>query len=304
MKIFNRGNEKPAAAGPAAVVAAAPPPEAPQPEAAPAGPDITQILDANVKEMSEKLARLTSSLENAQADRQSFESKLELMEERMRKLSSLTEMISAQYNPFVGDAPTEREPMPAPDVGLAAPMPTMPPIALPEEAPALELPAAGFDDAAAPALSFDLAPAPEAPAVEMAPEALDDAWLTPPADEEIHEAPAFPEDANGTHIWSIPSNFETSMLLLGWADMLLKSAGSRENVVSLISYYHNIGWIGDPARDQLLAYVDGLREPRSRDASEPPAEIHDGEWRLAMDIHERSLLFVEKLKAASARRRK
>ena len=83
------------------------------------------------------------------------------------------------------------------------------------------------------------------------------------------------------------------MLLLGWSDMLLKSAGSRESLLDLVNYYHNIGWIGDPARDQLLAYADGLT---------PPEAAAPTDWRADVEVHEKSLLFVEKLRAVANRR--
>ena len=116
-------------------------------------------------------------------------------------------------------------------------------------------------------------------------------------------APAQPMDAapapesaepGGVHLWAARPSFESSMLLLGWADMLLKSAGSREAVTTLAHYYHNIGWIGDPARDQLLAYADGI--------SAPPAQTGQQEWRASFEVHEKSLLYVEKLKSLVARR--
>lgn len=318
MKIFNRGNDAakpPSPSGPAAAVAtvaphpqAAPPAPAPQAHApapapapaAPAAPDITAILDANVKEMSEKISRLTSSLEGAQKDRQGFEAKIEQMEERMRKLSSLTEMISAQYNPFVGDAPAEREPLPAPEVGLAQPvaMPPLPVAAPPAAAPApLEAPPFALSPSLASALSIDAPPSPyeDAPMMEPEPMPAPPAPVAAPPAQAAPPQPPQPDTPNGVHLWAAAPSFESSMLMLGWADMLLKATGSREAVVSLASYYHNVGWIGDPARDQLLAYADGLAAPHA-------GAEGLGDWRAGADVHERSLLFVEKLKSAAGRR--
>ncbi|HVM45361.1 MAG TPA: FlaD/FlaE family flagellar protein, partial [Candidatus Thermoplasmatota archaeon] len=59
----------------------------------------------------------------------------------------------------------------------------------------------------------------------------------------------------------------------------------------LVNYYHNLGWIGDPARDQLLAYADGLLAPEGA--------VED--WRTNVEVHEKSLLFVEKLRAVAYR---
>ena len=275
-------------AGPAALAAPAPaaspvPAAAPPPEpAAPPAPDLAVILDANVKEMSEKIARLASSLESTTQERGSFEAKLDQMEERMRKLSSLTEMISAQYNPFVGDAPAERDPLPHPEVGLAAP--PEPPAAASPPAPSLSLslePPAPEPLATLP--SFAAAPQPEAP-----PELLEGppAWESAPMEE--------PPSQPGPLLARIAPGFESSIILLNWADALLKSAGSRQSFLDLANYYHQIGWIGDEPRSQLLSYADGI----VLDA--PLDEAPD--WRANVEVHEKSLLFVEKLKAVAARR--
>lgn len=284
MKIFNRGTDTKAPApapaakatpgDPSAQGAAVAPPTIAPPVAppAPATPDLTVILDANVREMSEKIARLASNLESSQQERTGFEAKIEQMEERMRKLSSLTEMISAQYNPFVGDAPTEREAMPRPEIGLAPPPSPAPP-------------------EAALALALDTPPAEPSPVFSGMPTmaAMEPAL---PAPLRVENAETSEKDGDGVYLWHIAPGFEPSMLLLGWADMLLTSAGSRESMLALVNYYHNIGWIGDPARDQLLAYADGLT---------PPAAASERDWRANVEVHEKSLLFVEKLRAVGRR---
>ena len=285
MKIFNRG-EKAKAEAPAPDAAPAPAPEAPAAPQAPPAPDLTAIIDANVKEMSEKIARLASTIESEHSERSDFEAKLEKMEDRMRKLSSLTEMISAQYNPFVGSAPSERETLPQPEVGLAAPAVAVPVAtgAPPANPPALQI---SLDDphaSLAPALA-DL-PSPEP---EPAPMAAPLPPLEMPALAPSHEAP--PHEDGPARLWSVPSGFASSLLVLNWADMLLKSAPTRDALADILGYYQNIGWIGDPARDQLLAYADGL--------AFQPAGAEGRDWRANADLHEKSLLYVEKLRALS-----
>ncbi|HWG91592.1 MAG TPA: flagella accessory protein C, partial [Candidatus Thermoplasmatota archaeon] len=100
-----------AAGSPGATQTVVPVGAAAPPEAA----EFAQALDNSVKEMSEKIQRLTSNLDNVHEERQAFEEKLSRMEERMRKLSSLTEMISNQYNPFIGDEPSDGGELDLPD---------------------------------------------------------------------------------------------------------------------------------------------------------------------------------------------
>lgn len=320
MKIFSRTaeKEKPAAAkgaptspqptapaGPAAAAGAAPP--TPTPAQAPS-PDISAIIDANVKEMSEKIARLATSIEGDKGDRADFEAKLEQMEERMRKLSALTEMISAQYNPFVGAAPSENEALPPPEFGLAAP---------PLPYPAAPANASGGD----PLASVASALVPPAPPLDAQPEdpfaaTADDPTFAPPGAAAFEEgalpdaSPAFAppasapdaamaadDDASPARLWTVRPGFGSSMLMLSWADMLLKNAPDRNALLQLLDYYHNIAWIGPPARDQLLAYADGIRQ----NAGVAPAA---DDWRAPLDVHEKSLLFVEKLRAITDGRNK
>lgn len=261
MKLFNRGNQN-AAVGPASAVAPpaeATPPAPPEPE----GPDVAQLLESSVKDISEKVARLASSVETTGSEREAFEAKLNQMEDRMRKLSSLTEMISAQYNPFIGDAPTQRDPLPAPEAALAAP-------ALEEEE--ME------DLRVAMPMAPDLEPLPleapmsafEAPAHHSPPPAAAAQW------------------ESGVHVERFGDDFQSSLVLIKWADLLLQNAQSRQGVADLLEYYHNIGWLGDAARDQLHAYVEGIAY------DEPPQS--SAEWRASAEFHEISLLFLEKLK--------
>ncbi|GEM_PF-3993623 len=314
MKLFNRGNDPKAAppaapaapAGPAAAMAtpataaapapapAAAPAPAPAAPAAPPVPELTAILDANVKDMSEKIAKLASTVESQTTEKGALEAKLEQMEERMRKLSSLTEMISAQYNPFVGDAPTEREALPTPEVGLAPP-PAPPAMAMPAAAPP-PLPAPMPAPVAAPLPELPvMLEAPSMPATPIPVEPAAPAYAPPPAMAWTEAAPEpVPENPEGVALWSAPPTFEASLLMLSWADMLIKHSSSREGLVSLVNYYHNLGWIGDPARDQLLAYADGIAAP-------PPSSL-GGDWRTPLETHEQSLLFVEKLRTLAARR--
>jgi archaellum component FlaD/FlaE len=146
----------------------------------------------------------------------------------------------------------------------------------------------------APALEPPLAepPAPSSPDLGLA------AFATPPPTAQQPAAPLPAEEPmpNGVRLYDIQPTFGASLLVLNWADMLLKHAPSRESVDRLLDYYCNVGWLGEPARDRILAYVDGIRyEARGEGAGE--AE----DWRAGVEVHERSLLFIEKLRALGAR---
>src|SRR5438552_19169357 len=105
---------------------------------------------------------------------------------------------------------------------------------------------------------------------------------------DVEDASPEEEDAPA-RLWSVRPSFGASMLMLSWADMLLKNAPDRNALVQLLDYYANIAWIGAPARDQLLAYADGLRHPGSGPDASP------GDWRAPLEFHDKSPLSVQKL---------
>lgn len=296
MKIFGRGGKEEAAAAPAP-----PAPErselslTPTPSAEPSAPaqpsaDLANILDTSVKDISEKIARLAASVETVHKDRASFDDKLKLMEDRMRKLSSLTEVMSSQYNPFVGDEPHQEESRPRPGsptasaaavniapqgnpspgpttIEVKTPRPQHAPRALPVAAPALHPIAA----AATGGLSLD--------------EDDDDepAWSPPKRNEATDDA----------RLTTVPHTFEASLLMMSWCDALLRAA-SREGLDELLHYYQTIGWINDAVREHIENYANGIASPPSP----------TGDWRANIDLHQRSLLFVEKLRLASGEDRR
>lgn len=306
MKLFNRGKEeevKPAAPAPAAVAApgALPAPlSAPVPPAAAPAADgeFTAALDASVKEMSEKLARLSTSLDTAQQDRQGFEEKMHRMEDRLRKLSSLTEMISAPYNPFIGDAPQEGGPLssratptPGPAAGAVSAVPLVTPAApaATESPPLVTLAPAmpGLGEAASPADFPDVAEA----EADVAPSDFPPVAAAFGDDDDASDVAAAGDafDARDVHLERVERSFQNSLLMLNWSDMLLKSARSREGLREIVDYYQALGWIGSGTRDALLAYAEGL-------ACDPVPEGEVADWRGRADVHERSLLYIEKLK--------
>lgn len=267
MKLFNRGQGEaaPAPTAPEAPAAGAQPP----PEAAaapdPANDPIAAALDQSVREITEKLAKLSSSVEGVREERAQFDEKFGKMEERMRKLTALAEMISSQYNPFLGTEPPARE------SAVAAVQPVT---------------AAKLAAEVAPHPSRAPPPGPPARATAPAPPPAqpEPAWQKAvPVPEDAPEGPA------GPFLQHVNSSFQTSMTLLQWSEMLLKAAG-REGLPDLLDYYRALGWIGDDVKALIQTYAKGLRVEKEG----------KGDWRGQLDLHEKSLVFVEKLRPRRA----
>jgi len=84
----------------------------------------------------------------------------------------------------------------------------------------------------------------------------------------------------------IGKDYRTRMILLRWIEFLLKHV-PRERIPELLSYYEDIGWIGEDVKYEVIDLVKGERGITSPE---------EKEWRLSVDDHARSLLFIEELK--------
>lgn len=253
MKLFKGGAQEAQPAAAPATAPAAPAPVAPAagaPAAAPASEidaKVAVALDKSVKDIAEKLAKLSSSVEVVREERVQFDEKIGKMEDRMRKLSALAEMISTQYNPFLGSEPPQSTSS----------------IADQQPAAAAKLAA----DAGRPV------PRPMAPATVPA---------APPPEA---YAPVPDEEPGGPFLTRVDLSFQNSMMLLQWCEMMLK-ASSRDGLPDLLDYYQALGWISEDVRRLLMTYAKGLQvESDGR-----------GDWRGRVDLHEKSLVFVEKLR--------
>ncbi len=240
--------------------------------------EFAQAIDRSVKEIGEKIVRLTSSVESVSQEKADFEEKMARMEERMRKLTSLTEVMSAKYNPFIGDEPPP-ETQVLPEAALPSPLNTHPHHARPPPPPA--------------PLTRSRHPGPEMPAefeeaVEFEGDAFDEEPFMPDLDDDRTQAPAPP--ATRAYLESVPRSFASSYMLLNWSELLIRRAG-REGMGELLAYYEQLGWIGNEVKAELLSYAQGiLLEDEDVEAFEWR------EWRAEVDLHARSLLFIERLK--------
>ena len=81
----------------------------------------------------------------------------------------------------------------------------------------------------------------------------------------------------------INNNPETSIVLLNWVEFLMEKVG-RNNLMDVLDYYTEIGWIGDSVCGKILAYASGIDY-----YDEKPT------WKLMPRDHTKSLMFIERL---------
>jgi flagellar protein FlaD len=82
---------------------------------------------------------------------------------------------------------------------------------------------------------------------------------------------------------NINNNPETSIVLLNWVEFLMEKVG-RNNLMDVLDYYTEIGWIGDSVSGMILAYASGIDY-----YDEKPT------WKLIPQDHTKSLMFIERL---------
>ncbi|MHB8606222.1 MAG: FlaD/FlaE family flagellar protein [Thermoplasmatota archaeon] len=296
LSIFNKSQpESPSADGAAAPVAPfeAAPSGAAGPVGAPAAAHDEDAANAAVerslKDMGDKLARLMSAMETAQKDRAGLDDQLKRMEDRTRKLASLTEVMSNPYNPFVGDAPAREDA--APRNGAPA-LPALDALTHvhPAPPPPASMPAKSV---AAPAAAAPPMPVPVPPSPQPSEHASIVASL-PPLLDVFDDGPGIvhvPQETprnDSARLPRIAHDVDTSLLVLSWCDAMLRAA-SRSGLGELLDYYENVGWLGADARATVEAFADGI--------AVPDAEPRD--WRANVELHQRSLLFIERLRSAA-----
>ncbi|WP_232701707.1 FlaD/FlaE family flagellar protein [Halobacterium wangiae] len=140
---------------------------------------------------------------------------------------------------------------------------------------------------------------------------FDDSDLEAEAEEEADTEEAFefgasepdpgPDEASGTppalglrtrgdgpHLVEPPKGYLGDVICLEWLDYLLSEFGPK-NTVRTLNYYERIGWIGEPVRDQLFDYLEGLTD------SDYLYREEFGTTELTMDDHLKSLDYIEEL---------
>lgn len=104
-----------------------------------------------------------------------------------------------------------------------------------------------------------------------------------PPESRADEIPILARSDNSPLLVSINNNSETSIVLLSWVEFLMEKVG-RNNLMDVLDYYTEIGWIAEEVSNKILAYASGLDY-----YDEKPT------WKLLPQDHTKSLMFIERL---------
>ncbi len=88
----------------------------------------------------------------------------------------------------------------------------------------------------------------------------------------------------GAKLTFLDSRPETSVILLNWIQFLMEKVG-RNNLIDILEYYVEIGWISQEVSSMIMDYANGIDYYVERPT-----------WKLLPEDHTKSLLFIEQLK--------
>ncbi|MGQ0536382.1 MAG: FlaD/FlaE family flagellar protein [Methanobacteriota archaeon] len=264
--------------------AAAPPQAQPAPAAPPAAPPASPPAAAPVaappgdekamKDLQERLLLMQRGLDTEREAVKGFTEKVGKMEERMKFLQNLSEVLSAKYSPFVGDD-AEEEPF-EPDPLKAVPARATPPSRAPPAAP----PTAAPEPAPAPAPVAEAAAASPIPITKRGTsDPLGEAGGPPPTDQngrgDNHRQPPGALVGNGPvpsivragtrGAWRVDVTPEPafgkreSYVVLSWFDHLLATL-EPATLYRFLDYYRDTGWITEEAYAWMLRLAAGIAE--------------------------------------------
>lgn len=244
-------------------------------------------VEEALKELSARMAVLSSNLEGVQDSRSELEDQLGNVEERMSRLGSLAEAVSSEYNPFITENAPD-QPSWTPELEEKEDLDELPPSdpsSGDPDPPTLDEDA--YDDGNP---NPDEGVGPEAgdqaatdqPPLEIPrtdPERLETALAEPI--EDITPEPAqnpFPTKQN--------TELEENLLLLEWVGMMLDRVG-RAGLMDLLDYYQNLGWLDRGTKDRATRVAVGV---------DAPDRVGDTQWRGDVELHRRSLVAIQRLK--------
>ncbi len=96
-------------------------------------------------------------------------------------------------------------------------------------------------------------------------------------------ASQYAQSSNGVKLPYLDNRAETSIIVLNWIEFLLEKVG-RNNLVEILEYYIEIGWISEEVYSKMMTYANGIDYYVERPT-----------WKLLPEDHAKSLMFIEQL---------
>lgn len=84
---------------------------------------------------------------------------------------------------------------------------------------------------------------------------------------------------------------------LKWIEFLSEKT-KQSQIPNLLAYYKKIGWIDDEIENKVLTYLSGSKSEIIEGLEDEEVIVEEDEdaWKLSIDDHSKSLIFIEKIK--------
>lgn len=284
--------------------------------------ELSELL-GRLEEFEDKMGRIDSALTTDRNENAKVRERLNQMEQDIRKLLSVYEVVSAKFNPFI--EVSEKEPQrQAPPSSTVDQVIQFGPMDLDEDLPEFrpyedgEVEPPSFNGKG-PRASRDTTPwepGTSTTAVETVtagprrepPPTLDKTSKDEKYERQVR-AGAKSKHNKKPLLAYIPHDYLTLVLVMRWIEFLFERV-TRDKISLVLDYYVDVGWISEDVKSEIMSYARGemqdvtkymgheeVREEVFRDLPPPTAAPYKKveDWRLSADDHLKSLLFVQKI---------
>lgn len=105
----------------------------------------------------------------------------------------------------------------------------------------------------------------------------------PDIQQELQAFHSAPQPKATAQLEDVENTSESSIILLNWVEFLMEKVG-KNNLMDVLDYYNEIGWISEKISNKILVYASGIDY-----YDEKPT------WKLMPEDHTKSLMFIERL---------
>lgn len=242
----------------------------------------TEEIKANseaVKKLESQVSRLDQIISSGKKGTDEFKERLDKIDETVLELLSLYEVVSSTVNPFVDDKNNpvaqklEEIERKVNEIGQRTPD-------IPQDIEnKFRVLEAGMEELKK---TVESNPGNDALIEKVAGQVMEQ--IKPKADMQEIAKQAASQEAEGAKLPSLDNRPETSIILLNWIEFLLEKVG-RNNLIDILEYYIEIGWISEEVYSKMMDYANGI-----------DYYVEKPTWKLLPEDHTKSLMFIEQLK--------
>ncbi len=285
--------------------------------------EFSEIL-GRLEEIEDKIGRIDSALTTEKSEAGKNRDRLNLMEQDIRKLLSVYEIVSAKFNPFIDVSERGAQEEKVESIAQSPPVVEFPELGFDEDLPEFKPFGEGDDQEQSgngriSRTSRDAPPwEPEVP-IDPGPTAMAKMKtrqqtrrdLSPKDEKEEKEVRAAARSKHNKKplLAYVCHDYLTLVLVMRWIEFMFERV-PRGRISLVLDYYVDVGWISEDVKSEIMSYARGemqdvnkymeyeeAREEVFKDLPTPQTGAYKKveDWRLTADDHLKSLLFIQKI---------